>query len=145
MSGIGGWVWCCLFGAMGGQWLELAGIQLLLQLSDSANCVSYSGAGRRARCLQYFLAFKESKNGTLFKCMLESIFLHLQVKSLPLPKDAHHCLTNKYIKVHLCLKSLILLHVSFSAEISVREPEQGKWCCSAARGVGLPAELPSGV
>lgn len=62
------------------------------------------------------------------------------MKSLPLPKDAHHCLTNKYIKVHLCLKSLILLHVSFSAEISVRESVQGKWCCSAARGVGLSAE-----
>lgn len=44
--------------------------------SVTANCVSYRGAGRRARYLKYFLAFKESKNGTLFKCTLESVFLH---------------------------------------------------------------------
>lgn len=66
------------------------------------------------------------------------------MKSLPLPKAADHCSTSKYTEEHLCPKSWILLHVSFSAEISVRGSMQGKWCCSAARGVGPSAELPSG-
>lgn len=58
-----------------------------------------------------------SKSQKMGRCLnvsiLESIFLHLQAKSLPLPKAAHHCLTKKFSEVHLCLKSLILLYVSF--------------------------------
>lgn len=97
MSGIRGWVWCCLFGAMGGQWLELAWIQVLLQLSDSANCLSYRGVGMgdEQGTLNASLLSKTQKMGCCLNIsVIESIFLHLQVKSLPLPKAAHHCLTN---------------------------------------------------
>lgn len=79
-------VWCHGWAVIGaGMSSGAPAAQSLCQL-----CVSQGvgmGDGRRARYLKYFFAFKESKKGCCLNVsILESIFLHLQVKSLPLPK-----------------------------------------------------------
>ena len=99
------------------------------------------GDRRIARYLKYFFAFHHvcQKMGRCLNVELsECIFCSYSWNSVPelnrckipfaSPKAmqliVHHAsytsLTSKYIEVHLCLKSLILLSVYFSLEISVR-------------------------
>lgn len=117
MSGIGGvslvlFVWCHGWaviwagmnsGAPAAQWLcQLCASQRRWEMS---------------KVPQVFLCFQSQKmRRCLNRSMLESIFLHLQVKSSS--QSCTSLLTKKYTEVHLCLKSFSIFpfQVKFQSE-----------------------------